>query len=282
MNVVFPHEITYNKIEVKSKIATGLTADIFEAKGEDGKKYAIKIFNRKSEKYYLSEVNFFKQKITHKNIITAYEWGKVPPTDLRFGNRYYIIMEYIAFGDLATLISENYQKINENFIRHIIREIANGLKEMHSKGFVHRDIKPENILISSFSPYPSIKLIDFGFADPINEISTEKKGTYGYMSPEVINKKPQNAESIDVFSLGVIAYILFTQEFPFETATPTDELFSMIIDKKWEDYWNKTKKSNLSSEAKEMLQGMLDNEASKRYTMEQLLHCKYISSSKPL
>lgn len=282
MNIDFPHEITYNKLEIKLKIASGLTADIFEAKGDDGNKYAIKIFNRKSEKYYLSEINFLKQKITHKNIITAYEWGKVSPTDLRFGNRYYIIMEYIAFGDLATLISENYQKINENVIRHIIMEIANGLKEMHSKGFVHRDIKPENILISSFSPYPSIKLIDFGFADPINEISTEKKGTYGYMSPEVINKQPQNAESIDVFSLGVIAYILFTQEFPFETATSTDELFSLIIDKKWEDYWNKTKKNTLSSEAKEMLQGMLDYEASKRYTMEQLFHCKYISNSKPL
>ena len=73
MNVDFPHEITYNKIEIKSKIASGLTADIFEARGDDGNKYAIKIFNRKSEKYYLSEVNFLKQKITHKNIITAYE-----------------------------------------------------------------------------------------------------------------------------------------------------------------------------------------------------------------
>ena len=72
---------------------------------------------------------------------------------------------------------------------------------------MHRDLKLENILLASKESL-NIKVIDFGFACPFNK-ATKRLGSPHYMSPEVINKQPYN-EKIDVWSIGVIAYMLLT------------------------------------------------------------------------
>lgn len=89
---------------------------------------------------------------------------------------------------------------------------------MHKKQIIHRDIKPENILMESSDPSNlNIKITDFGFAkfyDPSKGGLEDTLGSPLYMAPEIIKKVPYD-EKVDVWSIGVIAYIILTGRPPF-------------------------------------------------------------------
>lgn len=92
---------------------------------------------------------------------------------------------------------------------------------MYSKGFSHRDLKPENILVDSAM---DLKIVDFGFATPLEArdgtgFSKSMVGTVGYMSPEIIAKQPYQGYVADIFSLGVILFVLYAGHPPFDKAS---------------------------------------------------------------
>lgn len=81
---------------------------------------------------------------------------------------------------------------------------------------MHRDLKLENILISKFNPIV-VKIIDFGFSERINRAQlTNGQGTAGYIAPELFDLAPYT-ENCDIFSLGIIFYIILTGIFPFRS-----------------------------------------------------------------
>lgn len=90
---------------------------------------------------------------------------------------------------------------------------------MHKKNIVHRDIKPENVLLESKDPTKHrIKLTDFGFAkvlDPNQDGLTDTLGSPLYMAPEIIKKIPYD-QKVDIWSMGVIVYILLCGRPPFK------------------------------------------------------------------
>ncbi|KAK2158103.1 hypothetical protein LSH36_177g03017 [Paralvinella palmiformis] len=87
-------------------------------------------------------------------------------------------------------------------------QILVALKHLHSKSIVHCDLKPENVLLSSETPFPQVKLCDFGFARIIGEKSFRRSvvGTPAYLAPEVLKSKGYN-RSLDMWSVGVIIYV---------------------------------------------------------------------------
>ena len=89
----------------------------------------------------------------------------------------------------------------ENFI--------SALEYLHAKNIVHRDLKPENLLLASRSNKTDLKIADFGFAS-YKSIDTLKsyRGTMTYMAPEIKEGKPYNGMQVDLFSLGVILFII--------------------------------------------------------------------------
>ena len=93
----------------------------------------------------------------------------------------------------------------------IITQILLALNYCHGKGVYHRDVKPENIIINREG---KLKLIDFGSAvqEPATEVGIE--GTMMYMAPEVLLNRPYSASS-DIWSVGIIVYILSVGAFPF-------------------------------------------------------------------
>lgn len=280
-------KLSYSSLVIKHKIASGLTADIYLSSLADSPsddEYVIKIFHRKSDKFYMNEINFLKNRITHPNLIKVYDWGLIKDQDDHFYNHHYIIMEYIKDSDLVHLIENSSVLHNEKKVRAIVLGVIEGLTAMHQRGFIHRDIKPENILVSEIDKGNSynVKITDFGFVDGIKSISKEKKGTRGYMSPEVINRCATSAEGIDVFSLGVLTFILLTSEFPFDSPTKDDELYSLIIEEKWDEYWKKVGHiKDVSTEAKQMIQGMICEDTHKRLSFEQLRNCAWIKKVTP-
>ena len=128
---------------------------------------------------------------------------------------FYLITEYIDGGELFDKISK-VKQFNENDAANIMRQLLSAVVYCHNRKIVHRDLKPENLLLESSSRYDSIKVIDFGTSivfDPSTKMR-HKYGTPYYIAPEVLSRMYD--EKCDVWSCGVIMYILLCGQPPFK------------------------------------------------------------------
>jgi serine/threonine protein kinase len=105
---------------------------------------------------------------------------------------------------------------------------------MHQKQTYHRDLKPENILLDKDM---AIKIADLGFAVNRSGFLSTRCGTEVYMAPEVEQGQTYRGEPADIFSLGVILYILVRGTFPFLRSLPSDEYYNFLIQKDFVGYW---------------------------------------------
>ena len=145
---------------------------------------------------------------------------------------YYIISELLEGGELYERILR-IKRFCERDAAILIHQVLLGLNYMHKKNIVHRDIKPENILFESLDQKNlNVKITDFGFAqfyDPEKGGLTDTLGSPLYMAPEII-KKVKYDYKVDVWSLGVISYILLSGKPPFNGKTK-DEIFLQVATK---------------------------------------------------
>jgi serine/threonine protein kinase len=129
---------------------------------------------------------------------------------------FYIVTELLEGGELFDKIIEVGQ-FTEIKAAHIVHQVVLALNYMHSQNMCHRDLKPENILLESKSDEDmQAKLCDFGFScffDP-KEGLTLKLGSPLYMAPELLQDSSYN-EKVDIWSLGVITYMLLSGKNPF-------------------------------------------------------------------
>jgi calcium-dependent protein kinase len=140
--------------------------------------------------------------------------------------RYYIASELVIGGELYDRILK-MKYFTEAHASQIIKQILLALNYMHSLNIIHRDIKAENILMVGVKEDDlRIKMTDFGFACFFKpgEGKTEILGSPLYMAPEIIaNEKPYN-EKVDIWSVGVITFILLSGRPPFK-GRARDEIF---------------------------------------------------------
>ena len=182
-------------------------------------------------------------------------------------------MEYAEKGDLVNYIEQ--QNNNENEAKKIIRQILNGYDEINNCGFIHRDLKPENILIMNDD---TLKITDFGFCEKMNCVSSKIVGTEGYMPPEVLKNENLIPQQIDVFSLGVILFLLVAGEFPFGEPNKDDEFYKYIIEENWDEYWKLVDSNNhFSQDLKNLIQGMICYEPNKRFNNEKIKSSNWLS-----
>jgi len=167
--------------------------------------------------------------LNHPNIVTLYDIGQV--LDIHF-----IATEFIEGETLRERMARAPLEINEAL--DITIQVAGALAAAHKAGVVHRDIKPENIMLR---PDGYVKVLDFGLAklterygpitaSAIAKIDTEPglvMGTARYMSPEQARGFPVDART-DIWSLGVVLYEMVAGRAPFEGATPTDVIISIV------------------------------------------------------
>ena len=102
-------------------------------------------------------------------------------------------------------------------VRHIARQLFQGVKWMKDHGYSHRDLKPENVCVDSDF---NLKIIDWGFATPYEPGSStySYKGSGAYMAPEIRARKAYDAHKVDMFSLGTILYVLKMRDYPWKEA----------------------------------------------------------------
>ena len=106
------------------------------------------------------------------------------------------------------------KKVTENLGRTIFKQIVSAIAYLHSKKIAHRDIKLENILINK---HKQIKLIDFGFALKLEKGGTSNQhlGTPAYLAPEIIKKTNYDPLKSDIWTLGILLFILMNGCKPF-------------------------------------------------------------------
>jgi serine/threonine protein kinase len=167
--------------------------------------------------------------VRHDNVVTVYQVGEengVP----------YLAMELLRGTSLAAYLNANPPPTVASATR-LGREVAEGLAAAHAKGLVHRDIKPGNIWLEA--PNGRVKVLDFGLARPADPEphgpdaltgSGLVVGTPGYMSPEQARGEPLD-ERTDLFSLGVVLYLLCTGRQPFAGPTATAVLTALAVDR---------------------------------------------------
>ena len=113
-----------------------------------------------------------------------------------------------------------------------------GVDYCHQNGITHRDLKPENLLLDD--KY-TLKIADFGLSTFIEGVDgkgnlTTKIGTFNYMAPEILMKLPYNGEQIDIFSSGVILFMMVNASCPFVQALSTDTWYKLLVSQP-ENFW---------------------------------------------
>mmetsp|Transcript_13573 Transcript_13573/g.23096 ORF Transcript_13573/g.23096 Transcript_13573/m.23096 type:complete len:210 (+) Transcript_13573:414-1043(+) len=152
--------------------------------------------------------------------------------------------------------------------RYFLHQMCDVLGYMQGKGVVHRDLKLENILVDDKM---NLKVADFGFATykKINKLNSYR-GTMTYMAPEIKEGKTYDGKQIDIFSTGVILFIIVQGIFPFKEAKKDEYFYNLLINGKYEQYWQKVGGQNLSEEFKDLITKIFSYDGSKRPTVEEI------------
>ncbi|OGF67478.1 MAG: hypothetical protein A2Y62_16225 [Candidatus Fischerbacteria bacterium RBG_13_37_8] len=200
-------------------------------------------------------------KLSHPNIITIYDYGSVDDKTP------YIVMELIRGKTLKQYFEENI-RFDFAAITKIIVQIARALDYAHKEGIVHRDIKPANIML--LDDY-TVKIADFGIARmPHSELTRtgEILGTPNYMSPEQIIGVPADSR-VDLFSLGVILYQLFTGEKPFIGETFSSLAYRIVHENPLAP---KVLNPSISEDINAITMGLLEKDKNNRPSLEEVIH----------
>jgi serine/threonine protein kinase len=179
-----------------------------------GRSFAVKSINKSKllRLDHLKQEVFNLSKMNHENIMTMVDCYE----DASY---LHIVTEKYTGGELFQKIIENRSSagcFSEAKAVRIIRSLLKAVSYLHSNNIVHRDIKPENIVFAYSGEHSDIKLIDFGLSRRLRhgeERMSNRVGTCYYMSPEVLKHEYDNA--CDVWSVGVVAYILLCGYPPF-------------------------------------------------------------------
>lgn len=193
-------------------ISSGATSNVFLAKEKGTEtEVALKIFNSQGERSK-KEAELLKG-LHHPRIIGFKGSLALNSDEARaylpeLSQLSLIAMEYASKGDLLTLV-EAFGRLPEMIARSYFTQLIEAVEYLHDKRIVHGDIKPENILLDSTF---NLKLADFGTAFSVSQkiSKPEASGTPSYYSPEKHLGVEYNPFSADLFSLGMVLFIMVT------------------------------------------------------------------------
>jgi len=273
-----------------------------------GVEFAVKIIEKKPGTFVrrklLKEIEIYHMCQGQKNITQLVEFFEED-------DKVYLVFEKLHGGPLLEHIQRR-KFLTESEASNIIRHLAEALMFLHSRGIAHRDLKPDNVLCVSSEDTENVKLCDFDLCSDLQQTITTPAlstpvGSLEYMAPEVVNtflddddlddySEDFDDESLlynkkcDIWSLGVIAYILLCGYAPFQgncgqlcgwergdkCNVCQDLLFSNI--KQCNVIFPHQQWAGISDQAKDLIQKLLVKDCSVRLTAEQVLSHPWLTS----
>lgn len=215
------------------------------------------------------EVKILRALTGHNNLVKFYD-------AYEDHEKVYVVMELCEGGELLDRILSRGGKYSEDDAKAVLIQILNVVAFFHLQGVVHRDLKPENFLFTSKDEYSPLKAIDFGLSDFVkpDERLNDIVGSAYYVAPEVLHRS--YSTEADVWSIGVIAYILLCGSRPFWARTESG-IFRAVL--KADPSFDEVPWPTLSSEAKDFVKRLLNKDPRKRLTAAQALSHPWIRSS---
>lgn len=232
-----------------------------------GEKVAVKVIDKTkldevSKSHLFQEVRCMKL-VQHPNVIRLYQVIDTP-------SKLYLILELGDGGDLYDYIMKHENGMDEDVARKYFRQIVDAIHYCHQLHVVHRDLKPENVVFFKKSGF--VKLTDFGFSNkfiPGSKLETSC-GSLAYSAPEILLGDSYDAPAVDVWSLGVILFMLVCGAPPFEEANDSETL-TMIMDCKYKI------RPEISEICQQLIKSMLIRDVNKRAHMEEILNNQWLT-----
>ena len=211
----------FGRYYLQELINSGGMADIWLATDSRNKAYALRRihdqlrFNLMAKRRFVRGCEILAKVQDHQCVIGYVEHGKID-------GQLYLLMEYVEASNLKVLYARHDPVLVEN-VAQILIDMALGLEHVHEAGYMHLDFKPENVLVTQNA---GVRLVDFDLARPIEgkpKKMSKNPGTPSYMAPEQLSGEPID-HRVDIFSFGVAAYELLTNQKPFPGETPAEIL----------------------------------------------------------
>ncbi|CAK9158227.1 unnamed protein product [Ilex paraguariensis] len=266
----YPKNLTA-KYELGKEVGRGHFGHTCWAKGKKGElknqPVAVKIISKAKMTTAISiedvrrEVKILRALSGHKNLCKFYDV-------FEDANNVYIVMELCEGGELLDRILSRGGRYAEEDAKTLVMQILSVVAFCHLQGVVHRDLKPENFLFATKDEDASMKLIDFGLSDFIkpDQRLNDIVGSAYYVAPEVLHRS--YSVEADMWSIGVITYILLCGSRPFWARTESGIFRSVLrADPNFDDApW-----PVVSPEARDFVKRLLNKDHRKRMTAAQAL-----------
>jgi len=252
--------------------------------GDTGAEVALKFMSR-SENSWKKEQERQVQteiasmvKIQSENVMRIFAYNlncKYPASDGTFLNTILLVMELCPGGELFDILFYT-QQLDAKTARTYFIQMMHGLKACHDAGIVHRDLKPQNLLLDAQF---QLKITDFGLSKVTKDVdkavmNTHHVGTRGYQAPELLKKKSYS-KACDIFSAGVVLFILLTGYPPFEQAVKSDKWYLPIALNDPDKFWKQHDGCGVKPDARELITQMLAYHASKRIDIDKVLESDF-------
>lgn len=263
--------VLHGKYELGRLLGHGTFAKVYHARHmQSGRSVAMKIVG-KEKVIKVGMMDQVKREISvmkmmhHPNIVELHEV-------MASKSKIYFAMEYVRGGELFAKISRG--RLKEEVARSYFQQLISAIDFCHSRSVYHRDLKPENLLLDEDG---NLKVTDFGlsaFSDHLRQdgLLHTTCGTPAYVAPEVIGKKGYDGAKADIWSCGVILYVLLAGYLPFQD----DNIVSMYRRIYRGDFkcppW-------FSPEARKLITKMLDPNPSSRISIAKIIDSSWFKKS---
>jgi len=265
----------YAQYDVHEKLGSGTFATVrrITLKTDPTTQKALKITSlknlKKEEVEALQNEVKILGKISHSNVVKLWE-------SFETEDKIYMVQDLLSGGELFDrIIQQTY--FSEAEAAKCITQVTSALVYLHKQNIVHRDLKPENLLLTSNSDDYDVKIIDFGLAKCSPDPMVMPCGTPGYVAPEILKRKPYH-KAVDIWSLGVIMYILLCGFPPFhEENGDLKKLYKQIRAGKYTfppKFWK-----NISEQAKDLIRRMLTVRPNNRITAEGIMNDRWLEAA---
>lgn len=253
---------------LSSELGRGATSIVYRCEEKQSQKpFALKVLKKTIDKKIVRTEIGVLLRLSHPNIIQLKEIFETD-TDIA------LVLELVTGGELFDRIVERGY-YSERDAAHVIKQILEAVAYLHENGVVHRDLKPENLLYADLSLDAPLKIADFGLSKIIDDQVTMKTvcGTPGYCAPEILRGNAYGPE-VDMWSVGVILYILLCGFEPFFDPRGDQYMYSRILNCDYEfvsPWWD-----DVSLNAKDLVSRLIVLDPQKRLSVREALQHPWV------